>query len=46
MSKNSSVQNYTQLMEWISTLKNQRLRPVKSNNKQLNYSKADAYNQR
>jgi len=46
MSKNSSIQNYTQLMEWISTLKTKRLKPVKSNNRQPNYSKADAYNQR
>ena len=54
MSKNSSIQNYTQLMEWLSTLKTKRLKPVKSsihaasksNNRQPNYSKADAYNQR
>ncbi len=34
MSKNSSVQNYTQLMEWLSTLKTKRSKPVKSNSRQ------------
>jgi hypothetical protein len=46
MSKNSSIQNYTQLTEWLSTLKTKRSKPVKSNSRQPNYSKADAYNQR
>ncbi len=46
MSKNSSKALYEQLMKWLPTLKNQRKRPVKSNNRQPNYSKADAYNQR
>ena len=46
MSKNSSIQNYTQLTEWLSTLKTKRNKPVNSNSSQTNYSKADAYNQR
>ena len=46
MSKNSNKVMYTQLMEWLPTLKSKRKRPVKSNNRQPNYSKADAYNQR
>ena len=46
MSKNSNKVMYTQLMEWLPTLKSKRKKPVKSNNRQPNYSKADAYNQR
>jgi len=34
MSKNSSIQNYTQLMEWLSTLKTKRSKPVKRNGMQ------------
>ena len=47
MSKNSNKALYTQLMEWLPTLKSKRKKPVKSNNRQQpRYSKADAYNQR
>ena len=47
MSKNSNKALYEQLMQWLPTLKNQRKRPVKSNNRQQpRNSKADAYNQR
>ena len=47
MSKNSNKALYTQLMEWLPTLKSKRKKPVKSSNRQQpSYSKADAYNQR
>ena len=46
MSQNSAKQRVTQLMEWMKTLKSKRSKPVKSNSRQPNYSKADAYNQR
>lgn len=32
MSKNSTKQRVTQLMEWMTTLKSQRKKPAKSNN--------------
>ncbi len=33
MSKNSNKQMYTQLMEWLPTLKSKRSKPVKADNK-------------
>lgn len=45
MSKNSHKALYTQLMEWLPTLKTKRKKRVKSNNRQPNWSKADAYKQ-
>ncbi len=51
MSKNSSKQKYTQLMEWMSTLKSKRKKPVKRNGMQpkgsmSNTSKMIDYNVR
>ena len=34
MSKNSSKQRYTQLMEWLPTLSSKRKKPVKRNGMQ------------
>ena len=42
MSKNSSKQMYTQLTEWLTTIKKPRTSPVQRNSTQ--FSKADTYN--
>ena len=38
MSKNSSMVMYTQLMEWLPTLKSKRSKPIKSNNIQPRFT--------
>ena len=43
MSANSSKQNYTQLMEWILTIKRQKLKPQQNLNGE---SRLDYYKQK
>ncbi len=38
MSKNSNKQLYTQTMEWVGTLKQQRKRRVKQGNSRMGYN--------
>ena len=40
MSKNSNKMMYTQLMEWLPTLKSKRSKPVKSNDRQPGFNRA------
>ena len=42
MSKNSAKQMYTQLTEWLATIKRPKTTPVQRNSTQ--FSKADTYN--
>jgi len=41
MSKNSTKQRVTQLMEWLPTLKSKRDKPVKRGNKQPKFTNYD-----
>mgnify|MGYP003145003234 CR=1 FL=1 len=41
MSKNSNKALYTQLMEWIPTLKSKRSKPVKQGNTQPKFTNYD-----
>ena len=41
MSKNSTKQRVTQLMEWLPTLKSKRNKPVKRDNKQPKFTNYD-----
>ena len=41
MSKNSNKQMYTQLMEWLPTLKSKRSKPVKRDNTQPKFANYD-----
>ena len=44
MSKNSAKQMYTQLTEWLTTIKRPKTIPAQRNSSQ--FSKADTYNRR